>query len=111
MTQQKSLLIYAGLLLTVLAEPLNARYGKPMVSEWDYMCALGTHFNVTCDQIWRSHEPYEAHKSPAQATPAKANTYVIEPNTHRSWLTSPLTPKEVPLEKLGYYEKSLKWYK
>ena len=45
------------------------------------------------------------------ATVKEADSYMIEPKTHRMWLTSRDSPREVYKYRLKYYETSLKHFK
>ena len=84
---------------------------KPIVSEHEYMCALGTYYNLTCDQVWEAHELFEETRLKDTEPPLAPDApYLIEPKTHRVWLTSPENPKEVPVDQLSFYEKSLQFY-
>ncbi len=98
--------------IQVLDSPkIESHIEKPIVSDHDYMCALGAYFNLTCDQVWKAHEPFEESRLKDTEPPLAPDApYLIEPKTHRAWLTSPENPKEVPVDRLPFYEKSLKLY-
>ena len=80
---------------------------KPIVAEGAFVCAVATFYNIPCKDDWVSiYEPYgENHPY------ALGGIYLIEPNTHRTWLTSSAHPKEVPMDRLRYYEKSLTFFR
>ena len=84
---------------------MNGGQSKPIVSEADYVCQMGAVLNITCDAIKDTYKPY---KTVNQEIPTQVQEgYLIEPNTHRIWLTVPEKPREIPDDRLRYYEKSL----
>ncbi len=88
----------------------------------DYACNVGALFHITCDAMKRfplddmkcvrksDTEEEEDVKVAQQSIPPDAK-YLIEPKTHRMWFTSPEKPKEAPIDRLEFYNKSLQFYK
>jgi hypothetical protein len=84
---------------------------RPVVSEKEYVCAMGALYNLSCDQIWDAHKSYESVFQENRNIPVSDDApYLIEPNTHRIWLTSPDAPKEVSEDRLHFYNTSLQFY-
>ena len=84
---------------------------KPIVSDNEYLAAIGALYNLSDQQISNAHRPYEAgFRAKINEHVATDAPYLIEPKTHRIWLTSPSSPKEAPLDRLSFYEKSLEFY-
>jgi hypothetical protein len=84
---------------------------KPVVSEYEYVCALGELYNLTCGQIWNAPKPYEEEfLKKSNVSLPQSTSYIIEPKTHRIWLTSPQNPQEVSPDLLGFYKKSMQFY-
>ncbi len=83
-----------------------------------YVCEIGVLYNVTCDKIARlpiinleRNDILERERvKAAQESISIDMPYLIPTKTHRMWLTSSDTPKEVPLVQLGYYNSSLQHY-
>ena len=87
-------------------------YIKPIVSEYEYVCALGDFYNLTCGKVWNAIIPYEEEFPKNNDISFVPNaSYLIEPNTHRMWLTSLQNPHEVSTDRLEFYKKSLQFYK
>ena len=84
---------------------------RPVVSEKEYVCAIGALYNLSCDQIWDAHKPYESVFQENRNIPVSDDApYLIEAKTHRLWLTPPDAPKEVAEDRLQFYNQSLQFY-
>lgn len=84
---------------------------KPVVSEKEYVCALGQSYNLTCNQIWEAHKPYEKKFSETiDSLSIDDDLYRIDRKTHRLWLTAVDSPMEVPMDRLEFFNQSLQFY-
>ncbi len=87
-------------------------YKKSVVSEMEYICALGAFYNLTCSHLLNAHFPYEEVFYQTRDEPISSDApNIIDPQTHRIWLTSADAPKEVSADRLAFYNHSLQFYK
>ncbi len=85
---------------------------KPIVSKDQYLCAVGNLYNLTCSEVLNAHKPYEQEFLKNRGTPISSDApYLIEPRTHRIWFTLPEDFREVPRDRLKFYNSSLQFYK
>ncbi len=95
------------------------------ITRWSYFCGVPDHFcdlasylNITCESIGRfpffhilrEHDHERTLRKISELVSPEA-PYIIEPKTHRLWLTSHKNPREVPTSHLAFYSKSLQLYK
>ena len=95
------------------------------ITRWSYFCGvpdlfcdLASYLNITCESIGRfpffhilrEHDHEHTLRQISELVSPDA-PYSIEPKTHRLWLTSQDSPREVPTSHLAFYSKSLQFYK
>lgn len=131
MGMKKSIIIYIlSFLLGMSLSTVEARMMHPYkvdaaydlnfeVYEQDYVCSVGALYNISCPAIARFPIQYLSKDiinkkmrsvNNARASVSKKGPYLIDPLTHRMWLTSEESPKEVPSHLLTFYNNSLQFY-
>jgi hypothetical protein len=91
---------------------------KTMYPVQDWMCSISTFYKISCTKLGRYPINNHHHNRVAEVqafekakiTISNDAPYLIEPKTHRMWLTSAHSPQEVPLRLLHSYQKSLELY-
>ncbi len=114
----EGIVIEQSLLKTSTANVDLVKVEKPIPKEYVYVCAIGRLHGVPCDaiknfpvnDIIRNRTLEMRMKQQAWESIEAHADYLINPRTHRIWLTSLLNPKEAPEEQLRYYNSSLQFY-
>ncbi len=103
---------------TALTQGLMPKDEKTMYPVQDWMCSISTFYKISCTKLGRYPINNHHHNRVAEVqafekakiTISNDAPYLIEPKTHRMWLTSAHSPQEVPLRLLHSYQKSLELY-
>ncbi len=95
-----------------ISTQLSEQREKPFVNEREYLSALGALYNLTGIELSRAHKPYEEVFYQTRDEPISSDApNIIDPQTHRIWLTSADATKEVSADRLAFYNHSLQFYK